>query len=53
MNSVKHEAGRYFRNKYREYLKLKVEDREKKKTNSVYDCTVGDVEYVASILLLS
>ena len=31
MNSVKHEAGRYFRNKYREYLKLKVEDREKKK----------------------
>ena len=23
------------------------------KTSSVYDCTVGDVEYVAAILLLS
>ena len=25
----------------------------KKKTSSVYDCTVGDAEYVAAILLLS
>ena len=26
---------------------------KKKQTSSVYDCTVGDVEYVAAILLLS